>query len=51
MVLIPIDNIQNIFEFGQGLLLGLKNGHIWAELHLCSTERQETARSPVFYNE
>jgi hypothetical protein len=33
------------------LLLGLEDGHFWAKLHLCSTERQETARSSVFHNE
>jgi hypothetical protein len=32
-------------------LLGLENGHFRAKLHLCSTERQETAGSSVFHSE
>jgi hypothetical protein len=31
--------------------LGFKNENFWAKLHLCSTERQETAGSSVFHNE
>jgi hypothetical protein len=42
MVVVPV------FAF---FLLGLENGHFWAKLHLCSTERQKTAGSLVVHSE